>query len=60
MSADKQRGRSDAAKGTYSPPGRGMFGGMFDPKSVWERDTVRRGEYGEGFHDKKREMGRKK
>lgn len=54
MSADYQKGRADAAKGTYNPPKRGMFASA----SERERIAQRIEEYREGYYDKRREMGK--
>lgn len=54
MSKDYQKGRADAAKGVYDPPGP-HFG---DSKEQRERALQRKEEYREGYHDKRREMGK--
>lgn len=61
MSSDKARGRADAAAGRYAPPQHGFFDtGAFDSKKEIERTNQRKQEYREGYHDKKREIGRSK
>ncbi len=59
MSSDKQKGRADAAKGEYNPPS-SPLGGIFDTKKESERMSERKELYREGYHDKKREIEKRK
>lgn len=59
MSNDKQRGRADAAKGAYRPPSEPFFG-LFSSTREVKKTAERKAHYDEGYHDKKREMGRRK
>ena len=59
MSNDKQRGRADAAKGTYNPPSEPL-GGLFSSTRDSQRTAGRREQYREGYYDKKREMDKRK
>ena len=54
MAADHQKGRADAAKGSYNPPKHSMFGSA----SERTRTEQRIQEYNEGYNDKRREMGK--
>jgi len=52
----KQNGRADAAKGDWNPPTYGVF----DSHDKVEKVIEERGEYREGFYDKKNEMDKNK
>ncbi len=54
MTADYQKGRADAAKGTYDPPKQGLMPSDRERARIEQRIQ----EYREGYYDKRREMGK--
>lgn len=56
--SDKQKGRADAAKGSYNPPSDPLCG-IFSSRRDIERTAKRREDYREGYYDKRRQMGKK-
>lgn len=54
MSAHYQKGRADAAKGTYDPPKHHLL----ESKTTKEKTAQAIQEYREGYYDKRREMGK--